>query len=120
MKELVAIQLSWKEVAEKIEDMLEKLLGKKISCFASRDDYDFWGIRFYDYKMYAEEIEKICNCVNANQSEREEAFPVLSGTSVRSFGGDMANKMLAVSIGISCQRILATEDALFLIGAEKV
>ena len=119
MKELVAIQLSWEEVAEKIEDMLEKLLGKKISCFASRDDYDFWGIRFYDYKMYAEEVEEICNYVNANKCEREEAFP-LPGTYIRSFGGDIANKILSVSIGISCQRILAIEDALFLIGVEKI
>lgn len=119
MKEVVAVQLSWEEVAEKVEDMLEKLLGKRISCFASRNDYDFWAVRFFGYKMYAEEIEKICNHVNANQSEREGAFP-LPGTWVRTFSGDIATKLLSVSMGVSCQRILATEDSLFLLGVEKV
>lgn len=119
MKEITTIQLSWDEVAEKIESFFKKVLEKEISCKTNHDDYDFWGVTFNDYRMSIEEIEKICNYVNANKFEREEAFPILPDTHIRSLGGNIANKLLAVSLDITLERVLAIEDGLFLIGCKR-
>ena len=116
MKEITTIQLSWDEVEEKAESLFVKILGKKITCNTTHDVYDFWGIGFFNYRMNIEEIEKICNYVNANEYERGEAFPMSPDTHVRSFGGEIANKILAASMDMSFQKVLAIEDGLFLIG----
>lgn len=115
VNELMCIKISWNQISEIISDRIFAILGKQIKCTVTYDDWDFWYVKFDGYEMPISEIEQICDRINADETERQDAFPYDGEGSVRSFGPPVATKLL--SIGLKCQweEVLAKDDCLWLL-----
>ena len=70
MRELVTIELTWEQVAEKMEEILGRILGVNLECSTTQDDTDFWGVKLSGYRLSLEEVGKVCDYVCADVSER--------------------------------------------------
>lgn len=120
MKELVTIELTWEQVAEKMEDILGRILGVNLECSTTQDDTDFWGVKLGGYRMSLEEVGKVCDYVCADESERKDAYPSDEAEStVGDFGVEIANKLLALSLGIHFKKYLVEDKCLLLIDCRK-
>lgn len=114
--EVRTIKMDWDELDALFENFFKVTLGKEITCHVDFDDYSYWGVRFEDYEMPVDEIEKVCYAVMANQEERKEAFPPDEGeTTSRDFGLSIATKILSHQLKCAWKKIFADEDALYLL-----
>lgn len=118
MRKLKALELPWNFVGNIIGAQLGNLLGKKIQCKASPDDWDYWAVKFHEYRMSIDEVELVCRFVQATVQERKEAFPAESETSVGSLGNDIASKLLSLGLGTSWEKSFALKEQLYLVGCE--
>lgn len=120
MRELVTIELTWEQVVEKMEDILSRILGVNLECSTTQDDTDFWGVKLGGYRMSLEEVEKVCDYVGADETERKDAYPSdESESTVGDFGVDIANKLLALCLGIHFKKYLVEDKSLLLIDCRK-
>lgn len=120
MREIVTIELTWEQVVEKMEDILSRILGVNLECSTTQDDVDFWGVKLGGYRMSLEEVGKVCDYVGADESERKDAYPSdESESTVGDFGVDIANKLLALSLGIHFKKYLVEDKSLLLIDCRK-
>lgn len=108
-------KLTWDELDALFEAFFEQILGKTIQCAADFDEYDYWGVKFVDYQMPIDEIEKVCSLVHANEQERKDAFPLEGESTAKSFGLSIATKILSDLLDCSWKKQFADEDALYLI-----
>ena len=112
MKELITIELTWEQVEEKMSEILRRILDIGFECTTSQDDTDFWGVKLGGYRMSIDEVDTVCNFVNATPAERKDAYPSdESEKTVGDFGVDIANKLLGISLGISFNRFLFRTNA---------
>ena len=120
MRQLTTIELTWRQVEEKMEEILLRILGVGFDCSTTRDDTDFWGVKFGGSRLSIEQVDAVCNYVNATLSERKDAYPSeKSEETVGDFGVDIANKLLALSLGITFKKFLVQDDCLLLIDCTK-
>ena len=116
MRKLETWELSWHLVANIVEAQIGNILQKNIQCNAAPDDWDFWSVRFTDYRMPTQEVKMICNFVHATESERKDAYPLDGEATVGSLGNDIVVKLLSFGMGASWEWSFAREDSLFLVG----
>lgn len=120
MKELITIELTWEQVEEKMSEILRRILDIGFECTTSQDDTDFWGVKLGGYRMSIDEVDTVCNFVNATPAERKDAYPSdESEKTVGDLGVDIANKLLGISLGISFNRFLVQDECLLLIDCKK-
>ena len=113
--EVKTIKLTWDELDALLEAFFEQILGKTIQCAVDFDEYDYWGVKFVDYQMPIDEIEKVCSLARANEQERKDAFPLEDESAAKSFGLSIATKILSDLLDCSWKKQFADEDALYLI-----
>ena len=75
-QERSARKIGWLEVGTAIKSELKNLLGKDIDCVASREDYDYWGVRLVGYEMTITEVELLLNMLEADEEMRDESIPL--------------------------------------------
>lgn len=120
MRQLTTIELTWKQVEEKMEEIFLRILGVGFDCSTTRDDTDFWGVKLGGSRLNIEQVEAVCNYVSAAPYERKDAYPSdESEETVGDFGVDIANKLLALSLGITFKKFLVQDDCLLLIDCVK-
>jgi len=95
-QEVRARKIGWFEVGSAIKSELMKLLGKDIECVASREDYDYWGVRLIGYEMPVTEVELLLNMLEADEEMRDESIPLPEDKqmAVRSIGMQMCRALL--------------------------
>ena len=118
MRKLKALELPWNLVGNIIGAQLGNILGKKIQCNASPDDWDYWAVKFHKYRMAIDEVELVCRFVQATVQERKDAFPSEVETTVGSLGNEIASKLLSLGLGTSWEKYFALKEQLYLVGCE--
>lgn len=91
-----ARKIEWSEVGAAIKSELKNLLGKDIECVASREDYDYWGVRLVGYEMPVTEVELLLNMLEADEEMRDESIPLPEDKqmAVKSIGMQMCRALL--------------------------
>lgn len=113
--EVRTIKFEWEALDAIFEEIFKNILNKTIECLVDCDDYDYWGVRFVDYEMPLDEIEKVYSYASANEKERGDAFPVEDENVCRDFGVKISVKLLSKHLGYTWKKQFADEDALYLI-----
>ena len=119
MRKLVTWELPWVLVGDIVGAQLSNILGTDIKCKANLDDWDYWSVRFIDYRMPVQDIKIVCNSVHATKKEKKDAYPMEGEKDVGSLGNDIVVKLLSNGMGASWEFSYAKENALYLIGCEE-
>lgn len=64
-------KLSWEEVSRRIQDQLESLLGRPLSCRVFLEDLDYWGLA-NDTVFTQTEVERLLRATGAGRDEWQE------------------------------------------------
>ena len=56
MRQLTTIELTWKQVEEKMEEILLRILSVGFDCSTTKDDTDFWGVKLGGSRLNIEQI----------------------------------------------------------------
>lgn len=118
--EVKTLKFEWKELDTIFEEILNKILKKKIACSVSADEYDYWTISFVDYRMPIEEIKKVCDFIKATQDDMEEAFPSEGEEKSRDLGMGVSEKLLSQYLNTAWKKTYADDDGLYLIDCYSV
>jgi hypothetical protein len=107
-QEISARKIGWLEVGTAIKSELKNLLGKDIDCVASREDYDYWGVRLVGYEMPITEVELLLNMLEADEEMRDESIPLPEDkqATVKSIGMQMCRELLSLQMQCSWEKEL--------------
>lgn len=118
--EVKTLKFEWKELDTIFEEILNKILNKKIACSVSADEYDYWAVSFVDYRMPIEEIKKVCDFIKATQDDMEEAFPSEGEEKSRDLGMGVSEKLISQYLNTAWKKTFADDDGLYLIDCSSV
>ena len=112
-----ARKIEWAEVGSAIKSELKNLLGKDIECVASREDYDYWGVRLVGYEMPVSEVELLLNMLEADEEMRDESIPLPEDneTAVKSLGMQMCRALLRKAMHCGWALELPEKEKLWLL-----
>ena len=109
-----ARKLCWDTVCALIENQIERILGRRISCKAWPEDDAYWCVSAVEHRFSIAEIDQLLNAVSADATVREEAMPIDSDSS-HSFGMELCKLLLRAELNASWERGFHTAQDLWLV-----
>ena len=118
MNEVKALKLSWDKVANLLQQEIERILNRKISCRARADDENFWCVGFANERIPLSELYRILESVNASKEERIDSLPDENDyvVDVNCLGMSVSELLLRRSLGYQWETIHIEDDALWVLG----
>lgn len=86
-------RMSWDAVSRILEESVHELLGKKIRIRAWAEDTDYWGAIAQDYRFSLDDLNRLMDSVQANNTVRLRTLPEDDSTT-NSFGMDLGELLL--------------------------
>ena len=92
-----AIKLPWDRVSECISLEVSKILGRRIICKATMDDYDYWAIQLSEKRIPMSELFKLMETVGADEAARKDSLPesTIKVTSIKEIGMGVSELLLS-------------------------
>lgn len=86
-------RMSWDTVSRILEESVHELLGKKIRIRAWAEDTNYWGAIAQDYRFSLDDLNRLMDSVQANNTVRLRTLPEDDSTT-NSFGMDLGELLL--------------------------
>ncbi len=109
-----AQKLTWLEAAELVQNLVEDVLHKEISCKMRWEDDSYWTLYSDTYKFSLHELEQLLRSVPATKTTWEETIPQ-EGTGCRSVGMELSRLMLKQVLHGDWVHEYCTEEAIWLL-----
>ena len=105
-------RLSWDTVSRILEESVFELLRKKIRIKAWAEDTDYWGAIALDYRFSLDDLNRLMDSVQANNTVRLRTLPE-DDTTTNSFGMDLGELLLKRKLQANWSdwdKLMNTED----------
>ena len=114
-----ALKFSWEDVSYGITKMLNVILGRKIGCVASTDEYDYWSVVLSE-RLSREELDKIFDYLKSDERERADTLPELleEEDTVNSFGKELCEHLLKQVLHNDWEDSYCTKDTFWCLGTK--
>lgn len=109
-----AQKLTWLEAAKLVQNLVEDVLHKEISCKMSLEDDNYWTLYSDTYKFSLQELEQLLRSVPATKTTWEETIPQ-EGTDSSSVGMELSRLLLKQALHGDWIQEHCTEEAIWLL-----
>ena len=111
-------KLSWEEVSRRIQDQLESLLGRPLSCRVFLEDLDYWGLA-NDTVFTQTEVERLLRATGAGRDEwQENLYP--DEEESKSLGMGLSRLLLQQALHGNWETEFCTAESLWLLNYHTV
>ena len=111
-------KLSWEEVSRRIQDQLESLLGRPLSCRVFLEDLDYWGLA-NDTVFTQTEVERLLRAPGAGRDEwQENLYP--DEEESKSLGMGLSRLLLQQALHGNWETEFCTAESLWLLNYHAV
>ena len=118
MRNPKALQMDWMEVSKIIENEMEEILGRRISCEAGMDDGDYWAVRFQKERLPMADLYKLLDEIDATPEQSLDSIPPQEeyADSVCSIGMAVCEILLQRYLGYTWQALHYDEKFFWVLG----
>lgn len=111
-------KLSWEEVSRRIQNQLESLLGRPLSCRVFLEDLDYWGLA-NDTVFTQTEVERLLRATGAGRDEwQENLYP--DEEESKSLGMGLSRLLLQQALHGNWETEFCTAESLWLLNYHTV
>lgn len=108
-------RLDWDTVSRILEESVHELLGKKIRIRAWAEDTDYWGAISLNYRFSLNDLNRLMDSVQANNTVRLRTLPE-DDTTTNSFGMDLGELLLKRKLQADWTELHISSPFLWLLG----
>ena len=109
-----AQKLTWMEAAELVQNLVEEVLHRGISCKMNLEDDSYWTLYSDTHKFSTQELKQLLRSVPATKTTWEETIPQ-EGTDSSSVGMELSRLLLKQALHGDWIQEHCTEEAIWLL-----